>query len=111
MIGSAPDIAVHEATDQASFAGIRDVGHRTPHTPLANAASSTCLATGPARRPPVEALISSVVPLIMTAIAYCGLSAGANAVIHACERSGSPSLFSWAVPVLAAAWMPPSNAM
>src|ERR1044072_8445536 len=104
MIGSPPDIAVHEATDATPVAGIRDEGHRTPHTPSANAVSSTCLATGPARRPPAEALISSVVPLSITAIAYFGSPAGANAVIHAFERSGSPSLFNWAVPVLAAAW-------
>ena len=27
-------------------------------------------------------------------------------MIHACDRSGSPAAFNWAVPVFAADWMP-----
>src|SRR6478735_9116180 len=107
MIGSSPDIAVPEATDAGPAAGLGGrCGWRAwawvgrVQMLLASAKSRTCLATGPARRPPVEALISSLTPLIITAIAYFGSPAGANAVIQAFERSGSPSLLSWAVPVL-----------
>ena len=35
--------------------------------------------------------ISALVPLSITATAYCGASAGAKAMIQACERSGSPA--------------------
>ena len=67
-----------------------------------NTASSIALAIGPARRPPVPAEISALVPFSITATAYLGCSAGAKAMIQACDRSGSPGPLSWAVPVLAA---------
>src|SRR6478752_6492060 len=111
MIGSSPDIAVLEATDAASADGFGGAGHVWCQIPLANAKSSTCLATGPARRPPVEALMSASVPFSITAMAYLGWSTGANAVIQALERSGWPVSLSCAVPVFAAAWMPLSSCM
>ena len=64
---------------------------------------------GPAKRPPVLALTSSFTPLINTEMAYRGALAGANAVIHACERWRSPSGFNCAVPVLAATGIPLAN--
>src|SRR4051794_17654916 len=69
----------------------------------ARAAWRTARAMGPATRPPVTSLTPGW-PCTITATATRGASAGAKAIIHACDDGGTVP--SWAVPVLAATCTP-----